>query len=95
MKKFQFFSHVYAHMCEMLTIVNFLCKLLLHHKTLLLSNIVEDKGFPRNSEQNFYLSTIDGDLSARADGMVHRGTLGTEKEAGIKTGVYLVFQGTT
>ena len=73
MKKFQFFSHVGTHMREMLTIVHFLCNLLLH-ETLLLSNVFERKGFPRNGKQNVYLSAIDGYLPARADGMVHRCT---------------------
>ena len=94
MKQFQLFSHVCAHMREMLTILHFLCNLSLH-ETLLLSDVVERKIFLRNSEQSFYLSAIDGDLPVRADRMIYRGTYRTEKEADIETGICTVFQGTT
>ena len=73
MKKFQLFSHVGDHMREMLTIVHFLCNLHLH-ETLLLSDVVEGKGFPGNDQHNFYLCAIDSYFPARADGMVHKRT---------------------
>ena len=70
MKKIRLFFHVGAHMRDMLTIAHLLCILLLY-ETLLLSNVVEGKGFLENGEHNFYLSAIDCYLPTRADGMIH------------------------